>query len=213
MSEPVTLNLGAPHVRPAAHGSTGPRSEAGKQRSSRNSLKHGLAASDVHVTEDEREEFDEFKSALLKDLQPRGATQMLFFNNLLLASWSLLRISRMEAAYLNQGPEALEDPEIRKALELLHRYQARHERSLYRARKELEQLQTAEIVRQLLPEEVQNATPPLANPMKIHSAKRTADAAWIDGLQEWAIPVRPDSQTGQPVPNGFKTAPEANIRR
>jgi hypothetical protein len=211
------LNLGMPYStlppqtdRPtAANASTGPRTEAGKRRSAANSLKHGLTSTDLHVAQDEREEFDEFKASLLEEMQPHGPTQMVFFNSFLLASWSLLRISRMEAAYFEQGPEALEDPKIRKALELLQRYHARHERSLYRARKEIEHLQSAEIVRQLLPDEVQAATPPLANPMKVHSAKRTADAAWIDGPQLWVTPVRPGAA---PQP-GDKTGSEANLRR
>jgi hypothetical protein len=215
------LNLGAPYSnlpsqagRPtAANASTGPRTEAGKRRSAANSLKHGLTSTDLHVAVDEREEFDQFKASLLEEILPHGPTQMVFFNSFLLASWSLLRISRMEAAYFEQGPEALEDPKIRKALELLHRYQARHERSLYRARRELEQLQTAEVVRQLLPEEVQQATPPLANPMKVHIAKRTADKAWLE--EEGALPVtvQPRRAGYDVYPNSFQSAQEANISR
>jgi hypothetical protein len=217
MSKPTTLNIGDPDrtappqaEHPAAgNGSTGPRTAAGKQRSSRNALRHGLAATDIYVAEHEQEEFDAFKSDLLREIQPIGPTQMILFNALLLASWNQLRIARMESELLDRGPEALKDPETRKALELLNRYQARHERSFYRARKEIEQLQTAEVVRQLMPEEVQAATPPLANPMKIHTAKRTADVAWIDGNQLWATPVRTEFATNE----CYHAATEANVRR
>jgi hypothetical protein len=221
MSDTISLNLGAPNSSlpsqtvppPKNNGSTGPRTAAGKQRSARNSWKHGFTSTELHVAAHEQEEFDAFKNDLLNEVQPAGTIQMILFNALLFASWSLLRIARMEAEYMAQGPEALMDPDIRKALELLNRYHARHERSLYRARKELEQLQTAEIVRQLLPEEVQAAAPPMANPMKIHTAKRTADKAWLE--EEGALPVtvEPRSAHGDPYANGFPAAHEANVKR
>ena len=214
MSDPITSNTGDVHTEDQAggHGSTGPRTEAGKQRSSRNSLKHGLAASDLQVAAGEEEEFEDFKADLLLRMQPCDAVQMVFFNSFLQASWSLLRIGRMEAEYLLQGPEALTDPNVRKALELLHRYQSRHERSLYRAKKELEQLQTAGVIRQLLPEEVDNAVPPMANPMKIHIAKRTADKAWEEEqITITRVPAEPGTEnTGA---NGSQGGTEANRRQ
>ena len=182
MSHETTSNISGSD---AGNGSTGPRTEQGKKRSSLNSLKHGFTAADLHLAEHEREEFEEFKTSLVREIQPIGTVQMVFFNAFLLASWNLLRIARLDTEYLAKGSEAFKDPDTRKALELLGRYQARHERALYRARKELEQLHTAEVVTQLLPEEVQQVTPRMANPMKIHIAKRTASKAWNEDNKDW----------------------------
>ena len=176
------------HPRP--NGATGPTSPEGKQRSSQNSFRHGLTARDLHVKGDQKDEFNEFKTDLLRQVRPAGAIQMVFFNMMLLSSWNLIVIGRMEADLLNRGADALANPEVRKSLELLHRYQARHERSVLRAKKELEQLQTNEMVRDMLPESVHEATLPMANAMKFHIAKRTADEAWWEDTFAWDAPKR-----------------------
>ena len=108
------------------------------------------------------------------------------------------------------GPQALEDEGIRKALDLLHRYHSRHERSYYRARKELAALQTAVSARFLLPKEVGDALPPLADPVTFTSAKRTADKAWppeeIITITRVPPENKPDHDGGPAAP----ASPEAN---
>ena len=109
----------------------------------RNVLRDGLSSRDLHIDEAGRAEFEELKSLLLQELQPRGALQMVIFNNLLHAAVGLRRTNRMEADIMARGAAALEGEDTRKALDLLAKYQARYERSYYRSRKELERLQAA----------------------------------------------------------------------
>jgi hypothetical protein len=191
----------------------GPRTEQGRARSSRNSLRHGLAARDLFVPEEDCEEFDEMKSTLLGEIRPEGSLQMIAFNALLHAAWNRLRVERMEAEYLSLGPQALEDDGIRKSLELLHRYHARHERSYYRARKELETLQTAVAAGWLLPQEVGECLPPLADPIRFTFAKRTTDKGWPPEEMITIQRIQPDSAPTQNGGFAGSGTPEANTRR
>ncbi|MCW5983549.1 MAG: hypothetical protein KIT09_35995, partial [Bryobacteraceae bacterium] len=141
-------------------GPTGPRTEAGKARSARNSLKHGLTSRELFVPPGELDNFVDFKATLVEEIQPKGALQMAAFNHLLHAAWTLDHIRAMEAGYLALGPDALESKETRHGLDLVLRYLARHERSYYRARKELEELQTAEAARGTIPPDILQIVPP-----------------------------------------------------
>ena len=72
--------------------STGPRTEEGKQRSSQNSLKHGVTAkADVLPTED-RDPFLRFSAALLADLKPQGELETQIARNLASVQWRLRRL-------------------------------------------------------------------------------------------------------------------------
>ena len=55
--------------------STGPKSKAGKARSSMNACKHGLTAKSVILPWEDREEFNAFREALYEDLNPETAIQ------------------------------------------------------------------------------------------------------------------------------------------
>ena len=63
--------------------STGPRTEAGKARSARNALKHGLTSRDLIVREDEKEEFDQFQQDLQAEYRPEGTAEMFAFNQII----------------------------------------------------------------------------------------------------------------------------------
>src|SRR6266542_4038689 len=76
--------------------STGPKTDAGKARSSRNALKHGLTSKDLIVREDEQDEFNELQSSLRQELAPQGALEMLTFNQLVRAAWNMQRAQRLE---------------------------------------------------------------------------------------------------------------------
>jgi len=81
--------------------STGPRTEAGKARSRRNALRHGLAARTLIVTlwEDEGE-FAAFAADMRQDLAPDGAVEEALAQRIILCAWRLERLCRIEADYL-----------------------------------------------------------------------------------------------------------------
>ena len=130
-----------------AQHSTGPRSPEGKARSSQNATRHGLTSARLIVRDDEREEFDELQSSLLEEIRPQGALETDIFSHLLHASWNLRRLRRLEAELFSDGIDPLTDSGKDQEMDRLARYQARIERSYYRALKELRVLQTNRVVR------------------------------------------------------------------
>ncbi len=88
--------------------SRGPKSAEGKQRSSRNALKHGLCARKHVVVEGERPDaFAAFEAALVDDLAPEGALQMLLAGRIARAAWRLERAERIEAELFAREMEGL----------------------------------------------------------------------------------------------------------
>ena len=130
-----------------AQHSTGPRTPEGKARSSQNATRHGLTSTRLIVREDEREEFEQLQTSLLEEVHPEGALEQDVFTQLLHASWNLRRFRRLEAEQFVDGVDPLADPNREKEMDRLARYQARIERSYYRALKELRALQTNRMIR------------------------------------------------------------------
>ncbi len=76
----------------------GPNTPEGKARASRNALKHGLCAGHHVVVEGESPEaFVAFEAALVADLAPAGALQILLAGRIARAAWRLERAERIEA--------------------------------------------------------------------------------------------------------------------
>lgn len=175
MSTPAQLDAN----RANAQLSTGPKTAAGKQRSSRNAVTHGFNATEFIVRDGEREVFDEFRAALRSELAPRGAHAAHLFHQYLHAAWQLHRINRAEAELFENGVDPLRNPDHARQLELLARYHSRHERSMYRALKALRDYQTNQVARgNGLPAADAQSFPPLADIHSIHRARRTATRAY-----------------------------------
>src|SRR5215472_16955762 len=80
--------------------STGPRTEAGKRRSSLNALTHGLTAESAVLPSEDRAAYDHYKQALLDEYQPKTPTETDLVNDLAGTGWRLKRIPLLEAALL-----------------------------------------------------------------------------------------------------------------
>ena len=144
--------------------STGPRTAAGRARSSRNALKHGLTSQDLIVREDEQDDFHQFRQALLDDLAPQGAIEMFTFNQLLRAAWNMERARRLETDLFANGLDPLLDESTARQLERIHRHANQSERSYFRHLKELRLLQTDRIARVItLTDEEMNDCPTLVS--------------------------------------------------
>jgi hypothetical protein len=159
--------------RANARKSTGPTSAAGKARSSQNAVKHGLNSKEFVVREDEREEFANLSHSLRERVEPEGALEEVVFSQLLHAAWNLRRVRRLEAELFQNEADPLANQALDQQLDRLARYQARFERSLYRALTELRTLQTNRCVRPTLPDIVEDNIPELASVQRIHRAKQT----------------------------------------
>ena len=144
--------------------STGPRTAEGKQRSSRNALKHGLCALDPLIPGEDPEAFQEHFCEIELDLKPATAIESNLVEQIADVSWRLKRLSRIEAAVitafydataeqpLNQGNDtdqllgtALAHDNRLAALNRLSRYEAQLSRRYHRALKEFRDLRKERI--------------------------------------------------------------------
>ena len=77
--------------------STGPRTPAGKSRSRRSAVKHGLTSKTVAVLFDEDpEEFEALRQGLLDDYRPKTTLGREIVHELTYVTWQLARHRRME---------------------------------------------------------------------------------------------------------------------
>jgi hypothetical protein len=83
-----------------AQHSTGPRTEAGKQRSSLNALRHGLSGQLVVMPDEDLVLYGSHKKALIDEYRPKGATETLLVQALADVSWRLNRVAALETNLL-----------------------------------------------------------------------------------------------------------------
>jgi hypothetical protein len=88
--------------------STGPKTEAGKQRSSRNSITHGCYALKTDVIPGEDPAVLEATILVaIRDLHPVGIVETALVESAMRARWRARRAARFETAVLNQEIEAI----------------------------------------------------------------------------------------------------------
>src|SRR5271154_6512659 len=81
-----------------ARASTGPRTEAGKIRSSQNSLKHGIYAKALVLPGEDREEYLTFSTERIAALKPQDAIQSDLAQAVADSLWRLRRIRSAETS-------------------------------------------------------------------------------------------------------------------
>lgn len=77
--------------------STGPRSAAGKARSARNALKHGLTAQQVVMPDEDPAAFEALRNSLYAYYQPDGPVAEHLVEHLAACIWRLNRVPAIEA--------------------------------------------------------------------------------------------------------------------
>ena len=83
--------------------STGPKTEAGKSKSSRNSLKFGLFTAHDFIREGEEEECADTFTSLTSELTPENSVEETFLLEIIGATWRLRRCRLVEEAFGNIG--------------------------------------------------------------------------------------------------------------
>ena len=154
----------SPHKIEANRGnakkSTGPRTAAGKAKSSRNAVKHGLLAGRIvladHADEDPHQ-FGLLLDGLVDDYQPQGTIETMLVERLAASFWRLRRAYRFEVESITQAnrPNPLADaldemsplPPVKRGecilpaphnLDRLIRYETMIDRELLRTMRQLE---------------------------------------------------------------------------
>ena len=142
--------------------STGPKTPEGKAAVRLNALKHGLTAEDAAIFIEDKEEFNELLNGFLNQFHPEGPLETALVHQTVMAQWRLARCRRLETGLFNVGfadhEEQIKEEYTKLTLQgrlayvfrkgtdplsTLGRYEARIERSFYRALHELQRLQAA----------------------------------------------------------------------
>ena len=82
--------------------STGPITEEGKNKVSTNALKHALEARKHIIIGEDQTSFDEYKSSMLKTLEPSNALEEEHALQIISLGWRLRRHSSVEVGLYNQ---------------------------------------------------------------------------------------------------------------
>jgi hypothetical protein len=128
--------------------STGPRTEAGLETSSRNHFTQGLYTRQDYVKPEERELYKDFCEGHLAELAPEGFLETTLASEIIGAAWRLRRCSAAEgtlADYATQDP--LLDDSTEKNRRSIDRARASANAQFHRALNQLRKLQTERAVR------------------------------------------------------------------
>lgn len=113
-----------------ARKSAGPKTPAGKARTARNALKHGLLAKDVVLHSpkfDEcRAEFDALLADLIDEFRPTTVIEQTLVERIATCYWRLRRAQRFEAGTVRQGLE-MPDPDADQLAKLRSRLEEAQE--------------------------------------------------------------------------------------
>ncbi len=118
---------------------TGPKTEAGKARSSRNAVTHGLRATKLEnaVAPEMRAAYEALRKQYLDEFKPVGATENTLLDMVIFAAWQLYKIREMELfTDIDLGA-----PGSFGRSEKLARYRSSHERLMFRSLNQLRQIQ------------------------------------------------------------------------
>jgi hypothetical protein len=95
--------------RANAQHSTGPRTAAGKQRSSLNALRHGLTGQTIVLPTEDQSAYQRHSQSFLDECQPKGAIETQLVQSLLDTSWQLNRAAAVESNLFSLGITEMED--------------------------------------------------------------------------------------------------------
>jgi hypothetical protein len=84
--------------RANAKKSTGPRTAAGKRRSSKNAVTHGIFCNDLVLPGEDAKLFESFRHAVLLKLSPQDIVELMIVDRIVIAQWKLRRLNAVEAS-------------------------------------------------------------------------------------------------------------------
>jgi SEC-C motif len=127
-----------------AQASTGPRSEAGRATSSRNSTKHGLFATHDYIRPDEEPFYEELNEKLRQDLAPASTLEHNLVDEIRRAMWRLRRCGQVEEGFLDATPvhDPMQNATTAPLQNSVDRARAQSHRLLHKCTAELRKLQT-----------------------------------------------------------------------
>jgi hypothetical protein len=160
-----------------AQKSTGPRTAAGKQRSSLNALRHGLTGHTVVLPTEDHAAYQRHSQSFLDEYRPKEATETQLVQSLIDTSWQLNRAAAVETNLFSLGITEMEDrirashPEAEDALAMALAFRE-HNRAfanlgIYRQRLTRQFERTLALLRQIQAEHRKNEQRQLDDAAKI----------------------------------------------
>jgi hypothetical protein len=116
-----------------AQKSTGPKTEAGKAKSSLNHLSHGFTSNLFFMEGENQEEFQNLLWDLMQEHLPASTTEQILVEKMASNHWLSLRAIRLQSMHLIVS----NIHEVPKELGLLIRYQTASDRAFHKAHAEL----------------------------------------------------------------------------
>jgi len=95
--------------RANAQKSTGPRTEAGKQRTRLNALRHGLTGHTIVLPTEDHSAYQRHSQSFLDEYQPKQATETHLVQSLIDTSWQLNRAAAVETNLFSLGITEMEN--------------------------------------------------------------------------------------------------------
>jgi len=153
--------------------STGPRTEAGKLRSSLNALTHGLTSRTVLLPSEDPADHERHVQDFLDEYKPQGPTERQLVQEMIDTAWRLNRVPALETELLARAknpptPEAAIEFDIvdaQKAIERMALYSSRLSRQFQKARALLHEIQAERLEKET--RDLKNA----AALLEMHKAK------------------------------------------
>jgi SEC-C motif len=133
------------------HGSTGPRTEAGKSRSSRNAIRTGLYAARDFIRPEEEEEYAQTLIKLMDELTPDNTVEQTFATEIMGATWRLRRCRLVEEHFSSIGDlnfDPMIDERTEKQQKSADRARAQSHLILRRSLDELRKLQKVRTIQE-----------------------------------------------------------------
>jgi hypothetical protein len=92
-----------------AQKSTGPRTEAGKQRSKMNAFRHGLTGHTIVLPTEDHSAYERHSQSFLDQYHPKDATETQLVQSLIDTSWRMNRAAAVETNLFSLGITEMED--------------------------------------------------------------------------------------------------------
>jgi SEC-C motif len=199
---------------------SGPRTEEGKARSSRNAIRTGLYAARDFIRPEEEEEYAQNLIKLMDELTPENTVEQTFATEIMGATWRLRRCRLVEEAFgliedLNFDP--MMDERTEKQQKSVDRARAQSHLILRRSLAELRNLQKGRTIQEQIAD--QNPTPKPAatsddapgnmDALLALAEKQLSQRFRETGFDSFCNPAPPPTPTTPPPASSFCNSPAA----
>jgi hypothetical protein len=202
------------------HGQTGPRTEAGKAKSSRNAIRTGLYAARDFVRPEEEEEYAQTLIKLMDELVPANSVEQTFATEIMGATWRLRRCRLIEEHFgiipdLDFDP--MLDERTEKQQKSVDRARAQSHLILRRSLDELRKLQKVRTIPEQIADQLPKSKPapqppPNAGHGNMDALMAVAETQLADRFHETGFdsfckapaPTPPAPEPAPKTPNSFR---------